>query len=175
MPARRWFIVSLVLCLFLGACAAKPTPTPLPSPTPVPAPSDTPTATPVPTDTPVPAPTAFPTPVGVAPEETFKEVGSTAQFNGTHGISGKVIIAGLQTLIIQAFTYDGKGSAADIRLVNGESYAEPVHVFLELEEREYDSEFLLVQIPATAGRDSADRVIVYSEADDEALATAIFE
>jgi len=137
----------VLICLVVACSACGPKATPTPPPTATPAPS----ATPLPTATVLPSPTPFPTASEPAPEQTFTAVGNTATFSGLHGVSGKAIVAGLQTLIIQGFSYDGKGPAADIRLVLGEDYANPAAVLLQLEQREYKDEVLIITVPSSAG------------------------
>jgi len=157
--------VVLLLCVLAScaACGPKATPTPQPTATP------TPTATPLPTNTP------FPTASELAPAATFTAVGNTATFSGTHGVSGKAIVAGLQTLIIQGFSFDGKGSVADVRLVLGEDYANPVAVLFELEQREYKSEMLYMIIPSSALPESADSIAIYCADTGEAYASQLFQ
>ena len=176
---RFTHVMLIVFLIVLSACAAPAPPTAVPA-----APTAEPTATPVPTVPPTatvdveahrPASSPFPTPDEVAPEETFRQVGSVAHLSGAHGVSGKAVVAGLQTLIIQGFSYDGKGSQADIRLVKGDELDDPAHVLIELEDRTYDAEFFLFQIPSSLERGSADRIVVYSRADGKAYGVGIFE
>jgi hypothetical protein len=176
---RFTHVMLIVFLMVLSACAVPTPPTAVPA-----APTAEPTATPAPTVPPTatvaaeanrPVSSPFPTPDEVAPEETFKQVGSVAHLSGAHDVSGKAVVAGLQTLIIQGFTYDGKGSQADIRLVKGDELDDPAHVLIELEDRPYDAEFLLFQIPSSLERGSADRVVVYSRADGEAYGVGVFE
>jgi len=179
MRILRTLALSVIICMLIG-CAAAPTPTPLP--TVPPAPTETPippTATPAPTDEPTVVPTStrtpYPTPDGVAPEKTFAEVGTVAKFEGTHGVSGKAVIAGLQTLIIQRFSFDGKGPKVDIRLVKDANYEEPVVVLAELDARVYEAETLLVRIPAAAGPDTVDSLVIYCPETQEVYGTASFD
>ncbi len=165
---------TVVICLFvvssvLIACGSQPTST-SPALTPTPLSTDVPAsaATISPTSTP------FPTPAEAAPEETFTRVGNVAHLDGQHGVSGKAIVAGLQTLIIQTFTFDGKGPRADIRLVQGQNYAEPAVVLLELD-RPYEGEFLRIIIPSSVGPDDADSIAVYCEETGEVYAAAKFQ
>ena len=145
----------LLTLLTLAACGPKATPTPVNTLTPEP------TNTPLPTNTPVPSPTPFPKANEPAPEKIFTAVGNVATLSGEHGVSGQSIVAGLQTMIIQVFNYDGKGPSADIRLVKGEDYENPVAILLELEQRVYQDEMLLMIIPSAAGPGKADRIVVY--------------
>ena len=115
--------VLLAMSLVLGACEIS-----VPGPSALP---DSPAPTPLPTATP------FPTPAEVAPERTFTEVGNVGTLTGAHGVQGKAIVAGLQTLIIQGFTFDGKGPAPDLRLVHGSEYARPAAILAALEPRAY--------------------------------------
>ena len=134
-----------------------------------------PTAYPGPMDRgPDPSWTPFPTPDEPAPDETFAGVGNVANLAGQYGVSGKAVVAGLQTLIIQGFNYDGKGSAPDIRLVLGQDYASPAVVLLQLEDRPYESELLLMQIPSSVGPGVADTIAVYAPETGEVYAAARF-
>ena len=179
MPKFVRAAVALVAILAILGCSAKATPTLAPTTQPEPTATASatlpPTETPEPTITPLPSTTPPPTPVGVAPEETFASVGSVAHLQGEYAISGKAVVAGLQTLIILMFSYDGKGPQADIRLVNGDDYEHPAAVLLELESRPYEGEFLHLGIPADAGPGTADRVVVYSSDAGEVLAEGTFE
>ena len=118
--------------------------------------------------------TPFPTPDEPAPDETFAGVGNVANLAGEHGVSGKAVVAGLQTLIIQGFNYDGKGSVPDIRLVLGNDYDSPAAVLLQLEARPYESEFLFLQIPSSVGPGTADTIAVYAPETGEVYAAARF-
>jgi hypothetical protein len=109
-----------------------------------------------------------------APEAIFIGVGATSEFSGEHNVSGKAVIAGLQTLIIMRFHFDGKGPQADLRLVLGENATEPTAILAELEPRAYENEFLQVRIPGSVGPGTADRLIVYCPETGEVYATAIF-
>ncbi len=119
--------------------------------------------------------TPFATAGEAAPEETFTKVGHVAHLDGQHSVSGKTIVARLQTLIIQTFTFDGKGPQADICLVQGQDYAEPAAVLFELENRPYEEEFLRLIIPSSVGPDDADSIAVYCEETGEVYAIAKFE
>jgi len=159
----------LLAFLSLAACAPKPTPQPTPTATPVP------TETPVPTPTSPPTPTPFPTASEPAPEFTFTNVGDVARFSGTHGISGTAVVAGLQTLIIQGFNFDGKGPKADIRLVKGSDLANPAWIIQELEQRPYQNEIVFAHIPSSLQPGSADSIAVYCPETGEACAVAVFK
>jgi len=174
--------IILMLIIFTGcglvATSTTPdTPTPVPTPTFTPLPTETalPTETPEPTATPPPTVTPFPTPAEVAPERTFARVGDVAHLAGTHDVAAKAIVAGLQTLIIQRFNYDGKGPQPDIRLVKGDDYENPAVVLVELEARVYKDEFFLVHIPSSVGPGTADSIAVYSTDENTAYAVATFE
>lgn len=133
------------------------------------------TATPVPTATPSPPPTPFPTAQEVAPEKTFTAVGNVAILSGEHGVSGKAIVMGLQTLIIQGFNYDGKGPRADIRLVKGEDYEGPAAILTELDQRPYEDELVYAIIPSSAGPGTADRIAVYCPETGQVYAWSTFD
>lgn len=141
---------------------------PVPMATATPAPGNTPTVAPAPTLT------QFPTASEPAPEKTFAGVGDVAMMSGTHDVSAKVIVAGLQTLIIQSFYFDGKGPKADFRLVKGKEYDSPTAVLGVLEQRVYDNAFLIFRIPNSAGPGTVDAVIVYCPETREVYATAQF-
>lgn len=172
-------VISLLVLLFsvLVACGMRSEQGPVSTATSV----AVSTATPLPTGTPVPTETfsstrtPFPTPVKEAPKETFASVGNVAYLNGHHDVSGKAIVAGLQTLIIQRFSFDGKGPNADIRLVQGQNYADPAAVLLDLEARSYDEEFLRLIIPSSVGPDDADNIVVYCEETNDVYAVAKFD
>ena len=173
-------IFLFAVVLFVVSCRADPTPTPVPMATGAPTPTLTqipfPTDTPEPTATSVPPTrTPFPTPAEEAPDETFTRVGNVAHLDGQHAVSGKATVAGLQTLIIQSFTFDGKGPKADIRLVQGQNYADLAAVLLELERRPYEEEFLRLIIPSSVGPDDADSIAVYCEETGEVYAAAKFQ
>ena len=163
--------VALVLLalLSLAACAPKPTPQPTATATPVP------TETPVPTPTPIPTPTPFPTASEPAPEFTFTEVGNVAELSGAHGVSATAVVAGLQTLIIQGFNFDGKGPKADLRLVLGNDLSNPVWIIQELEQRPYQNEIVFADIPSSVKPGSADSIAVYCPETGEAYAVAVFK
>jgi len=118
--------------------------------------------------------TPFPTPAEVAPAHTFTEVGNVGLLEGSHGVTGKGVVAGLQTLIIQGFTFDGKGPAADVRLVMGSDYASPAAVLGVLESRVYDGEMLLYIIPSTVTPENADRLVIYAPETGEVYAETTF-
>jgi len=138
-------------------------------------PTAEPTSTRLLADTPRPTTTQFPTPSEQAPESTFTSVGNVAFLEGAHGVSGKAIVAGLQTLILTQFTFDGKGPKADIRLVQGQDYDHPAAVLLELEQRPYDGQALIMIIPSSAGPGTADRIVVYVPETGEVYAESTFQ
>jgi len=96
---------------------------------------------------------------GVAPPETFARVGETADLYG-YGMSGRVTVAGLQTIILRNFSYDGSAGTVDIRLVNRGDYENPV--------AKYDvlgcanGEWFRLCIPGWLRRGDADRIAVFS-------------
>lgn len=130
---------------------------------------------PAPSGAPARQPTAFPTPAEVAPERTFTEVGNVGSLEGTHGVQGQAVVAGLQTLIIQGFTFDGKGPAAEIRLVKAPDYASAAAVLATLEGRPYAGEFLLLTIPSSVTRENADRLVIYAPETGEVYAETTFQ
>lgn len=159
---HKMCLVLTLATLILAACVPL-TPTPEP------------TATPVPTEVPTPTRTPFPTPAEPAPETPFVEIGSVALLQGEHGVSGKAVVAGRQTLIIMSFKYDGKGPKADIRLVKGKNYEEPAAILIELEQRPYEGHYLLLHIPQAAEAGTADAIAVYAPETGEVYAYAEFE
>ncbi len=175
MTKRFTIVVAALLLVTLTACRTATvardgnTPTVALTDTPVPTSTAEPTLTPTPTRTP------FPTANEVAPEKTFTDVGGVAHLSGEHGVAGKAIVAGLQTLIIQGFSYDGKGSPVDIRLVQGEDYEHPAAILMELEDRAYDSEMLYMIIPSSAGPGTADHIVVYAPDAHKVYASATFQ
>ena len=154
---------TLFTALCLAAAIAACTPTPSPTPVPTIEPQDTPSAT----------ATAVPTEMGGAPEATFREVGSTATLNGQNSCSGKAVVAGLQTLIIVSFSFDGK-VPADLRLVNASDPHTASYVLAELT-RPYDKETLQFSIPQEVGPGTADSIAVYDTQAGRVLAIATFE
>ncbi len=167
LVATALLLVSLAACRTSTVARTGDTPTAAPTGTSVP--------TLPPTATHTPAPTPFPTAAEVAPEQTFTQVGNVAHLSGEYGVTGKAIVAGLQTLIIQGFYYDGKGGRLDIRLVKGGDWENPVAILIELEERVYEKEMLYAIIPSSAGPGTVDRIIVYAPDKSEVYATAAFE
>ncbi|MCD6520339.1 MAG: DM13 domain-containing protein [Anaerolineae bacterium] len=175
----RLIALALAICMLsLTGCSSQPTPTPLPTatatPTPQPSATPSPTATPIPSSTPKPTATPFPTRSEKAPGETFTKVGNVAQLKGEHGITGKAVVAGLQTIIIQGFTFDGKGPRADIRLVKGRDYQNPVAILLELEQHPYEGVLLLLHIPSSVKPGSADTIAVYCPETGQVYASGTF-
>jgi len=135
-------------------------------------PTEQATSSPAPTEM---LPTPFPTPAEVAPEQTFTNVGSIGFLSGDHGISGKAIVAGLQTLIIQGFNFDGKGPPADIRLVKGQDYDNPADVLAVLDQRSYENEMFLLIVPNEVTRENADRLVVYAPETGQVYAETTFD
>ena len=175
MPKRTHVVMMLLVVVALAACGPQATPTPTVTPTPIPTDTPLPTATPEPTATFTPAPTPFPTPAEVAPEETFTFVGSVAKLSGSHGISGKATVAGLQTLIIQSFYFDGKGPKADVRLVKGQDYQDSAVILLELAQQSHENEVVLMHVPASVESGSVDTIVIYCPETDEVYAEAQFD
>jgi len=101
-------------------------------------------------------------------------VGSVAEFSGEHDISGKAIIAGLQTMIIQRFSFDGKGPQIDIRLTLDGEIEGSVATLMALEQRLYENETVIMRIPPEAGPGTANSITVYCPETDTVYATAKF-
>jgi len=174
MKKLHYLLTGLLVLLLVAACA-KATPTPQPTATPMPTATATPepTATLEPTATPIP--TEVPTPtLEPAPEAIFAPVGYRAVFSGDHGVSGKAVVAGLQTMIILGMNFDGKGPEADLRLVLGDDYDNPIVILAELEQRPYEAEFMQLRIPADAAPGTADSIAVYCPETETAYAVAVF-
>ena len=172
---KLYCLLTGLLVLLLVAACAKATPTPQPTSTPMPTATATPepTATLEPTATPIP--TEVPTPtLEPAPEAIFAPVGYRAVFSGDHGVSGKAVVAGLQTMIILGMNFDGKGPEADLRLVLGDDYDNPIVILAELEQRPYEAEFMQLRIPADAAPGTADSIAVYCPETETAYAVAVF-
>ena len=83
------------------------------------------------------------------------------------------MVAGLQTLIILGFHFDGKVKA-DLRLVQSGNPGQAVHIYAELD-RAYDGEVLQFSIPAELTPGSADTIAVYDVDSDQVLAQALFQ
>jgi len=148
--------VVLFVVLSLLACKSSPTPTPVPVATAVPTaqPTSTPTATLSPTSTPAPS--------QPAPEQAFVDVGSIARFNGEGGgVSGRAVVAGLQTIVIREFEYDGQCPKADIRLGKEGGFDQPTAVLVELEPRSYEKEMFVLTVPAEVTADNTNAIAVY--------------
>jgi len=151
-PLYKVALVASVLCL-MASCKPAPTPTPL-QPTIV----IVPTATEVPA---TPTPKMWPTASTPAPEEPVIPVGYTATLQDTqHGVSGKAVMAGLQTIIFSEFNFDGQGPPADLRLVKEGNWDSAETILLKLE-RPYDKELLVMTIPSDLQPWQADSIAVY--------------
>jgi len=152
-PILAVTLLAVALSLLVG-CRPTATPTP-PQPTAV----VEPTATPVP---PTPTPKVWPTSQTPAPDFGVVPVGYTATLQETqHGVIGKAVMAGLQTIIIHGFSFDGLGPAAEIRLVKEGNWDVAVATLLELERRAYDQELLVMQVPSHLQQMEADSIAVY--------------
>ena len=158
----------LVAILCLSACSPAPTPTPIPT--------ATATFTPQPTDTPTvtPLPSRYPTSTTPAPEEAFTEVGSIADFSG-ESTSGRAVVAGLQTIVIREFVFDGQCTKADIRLGKEGQFDQPAGILTTLEARPYNKETLVLTIPLEVTPDKADSIAVYCVETGEVLGWGRFD
>ncbi len=106
----------------------------------------------------------WPTASTPAPDEPVIPVGYTAVFQDTqHNVSGKAVMAGLQTIVISGFTYDGLGPPADIRLVKGGDFGHAVAILARLEQRPYEQEWLVLTVPSDLKPGDADGIVVYCE------------
>lgn len=145
-------LLTIIVCLLAG-CQATPTSTPQ-----VPTTAQ-PTATAIP---PTPTTKVWPTSSTPAPEEPVIPVGHTTTLQDTqHGVSGKAVMAGLQTILINEFTYDGQGPAVDVRLVKEGDLGEAVVVLGKLEQKPYDRELLIFTVPSDLKPGDADSISVY--------------
>ncbi len=124
-----------------------------------------PTAVVLPTETPIPptaTPKVWPTSKTPAPEMAVLPVGYTATLQETqHGVIGKAVMAGLQTMIINGFSFDGQGPPAEIRLVKQGDWDVAVAVLLQLEQRPYNQELLVMEVPGHLEPMQADSIAVY--------------
>ena len=93
------------------------------------------------------------------PWETFAKVGSVANYAGFNGMSGKAIVAGLQTLAV-LMNSDGTTSA-EIWLCKWPDLETPVWIVGELDQRVYDHEWLWVTIPWWLYDGSADTIVIF--------------
>jgi len=102
-------------------------------------------------------PTPIPTPVEVAPECTFTDVGNTARFTGPHGLSGLIVVAGLQTIVIPGFCWNGEPEQLKIEMLHedAEGYLETVAVLTRLRQYRYVNRILVLQVPAWIGHEDA--------------------
>jgi len=171
MSKVAMILMVALLVVPLGGCAKTPDPTATPVPpaaTLVPTSTLIPTATLVPTATFVPTPTPFPTSMTPAPEEAFFELGSKAILQGeSHNVAGSAMVAGLQTIVMRGFTYDGACEGADIRLGMADNFDEPAGVLMVLENRAYNDEILVLTVPNHVNRGKADSIAVYCPATNE--------
>lgn len=168
MPNIRAFAI-IVIAFALAACTHAPREVTVLANTP------RPTATPTNAPTKTPRPTTIPSPKAKAPGETFIKRGSTAQLSGGDGVQGQAIVAGLQTLVIRGFRCDATQCAADLRLVDGDGYKDPVAILYEIGDKGVSEEIVVLEIPAAATPRSADRLVLYCPDSDTVLAEGIFQ
>ncbi len=168
LPSIRAFVI-IITAFALAGCIQAPRDVTVLANTP------RPTAAPTNAPTKTPPPTTIPSPKAKAPGETFIKRGSTARLSGGRGVQGQAIVAGLQTLIIREFRYDPTLCAADLRLVNGDSYTEPVAILYELGDKDIAGEILVLEIPAAATPRSADRLVLYCPDTETVLAEGLFQ
>jgi hypothetical protein len=143
-------LLVVVLCV-LTACQSQPTPTP--------SPTAQPTATHIP---PTPTIKVWPTSSTPAPEEPVIRVGDAAVLQDTkNGMSGKAIMAGLQTIILNNFSYDGSCATLEVRLVKSESRDTVVSVLGRVEKRSYSNEALVFTVPSDLKPGAADSILLY--------------
>jgi hypothetical protein len=103
-------------------------------------------------------------------------VGYTALFKDTqHGVAGKAVMAGLQTIVITNFTYDGQVADADIRLIKEGDFANAVAVLGKLEQKAYSNELLVLTVPSHLQPWEADSIAVYSSELQASLGSGRFQ
>jgi hypothetical protein len=135
----------------LTACQPQVTPTPVPT--------AQPTATSVP---PTPTIKVWPTSSTPAPEEPVIRVGDVAVLQDTKsGVSGKAIMAGLQTIILNNFTYDGSCATLEVRLAKAASRDTVVGLLGTVEKRAYSNEALVLTVPSDLKPGAADSILLY--------------
>ena len=96
----------------------------------------------------------------IAPEYTFTDVGDVAYFSGFNGISGKAVVAGLQTLMIIGF-YAAGDTEAEIWLAKWPDLETPVHKLGTVDMRVYAGEYMMYHIPCWLTPGSVDFIVVY--------------
>ena len=177
----RRLVVALVIVFVLVtvACSPEPTPEPTAEAT-VAEPMVTVVLTIAPPE-PTPTPTLVPTPImnatvdSPAPEEAFADVGSIARFSSDDdAVMGRAILAGLQTLIIRDFSYQVDCTGADIRLGKEGTFDQPSAVLIDLEEREYTLEMMVLSLPPEVNADNTDSIALYCEETGEVLGWGTF-
>ena len=169
MIRRTIGAIVLTAAMCIAGCRTNPTPTSVPT--------AAPTATVRPTSTPTltPTPASTPTPGVPAPEEAFADVGSMARFSGEGGhVAGRAVLAGLQTIILREFDFDGQCSSADIRLGKEGEFDQPAAVLVELEARSYVKELFVLTIPPGVTADNADSIAVYCRDTGEVVDWGLF-
>ena len=119
-----------------------------------------------------PQPTPFPTPIEVAEEFTFTNVGETRWLLDYRPyppeFTGKVIVAGLQTIILKELWYRGPFPAS-IMLIKGDC-CDPYHgVELYRITGTLRDAFILVHQPAKLRHEMVDSIVIC--ANGEAVAT----
>jgi len=102
-------------------------------------------------------PTPIPTPVEIAPERTFTDVGNTAWFTGPHGLSGTIVVAGLQTIVIPDFCWEGEPEQLKIVMLHedADGYLETVATLTRLRQYRYVNRILVLRVPAWIGHEDA--------------------
>jgi hypothetical protein len=152
----RFSALCILVLLIWSGCRSVATLTPI-MPTPLAQPTLTkPSAT--------PTMKVWPTASTPAPDEPVIPIGYSAVFQDTqHAVSGKAVMAGLQTIVISGFTYDGQSPPVDIRLVKGEDLDHAVAILARLEQRAYEQEWLVLTVPSHLKPGDADSIAVYCE------------
>ncbi len=157
----------LVIALLSGSVACQSQPTPTASPPPQP------TLTPVP---PSPTIVVWPTSSTPAPEEPVIRVGDVAVLGDTlSGVAGKAIMAGLQTIILNNFSYDGSCGNVEVRLVKEESRETVVSVLGRVETRPYDNETLIFTVSSDLQPGSANSILLHCAESNTSLGWGRFK
>lgn len=84
------------------------------------------------------------------------------------------MVAGLQTIVLREFDFDGQCSSADIRLGKQGEFDKSPAVLLELEPRPYAKELFVLTIPPGITADDADSIAVYCRDTEEVVDWGLF-
>ena len=111
-----------------------------------------------------------------APPETFTDVGNTVAFTGDYGLKGKVVVAGLETLIIVGFCWRGEPSPLAVTLSKPlpSGYLEERVRLTVLPQGVYENEIIVMPIPRWVRHDDASVVGLYDWRNDWYYVAAVF-